>query len=86
MENPRSRSTQKCLKSTNSVDILIRKRPVCPSKRSRSLKLQEVVHTPRKVGTPKKRIRVLSPNGRIEIMGSPESKRYSSARKIDFNG
>ncbi|ADM11875.2 uncharacterized protein Eint_071120 [Encephalitozoon intestinalis ATCC 50506] len=85
MENSGAWSAKECFKKVNSVDILIRKKPTKPLKRSRSLKIKKAVETPKKIGTPKKRVKVLSPSSRIEIMGSPESKRYSSARKINFS-
>lgn len=78
-------SAKKSLKKVNSVDILVKKEADRPLKRSRSLRIKRIPTTPKKVETPKKKVMILSPNSRIEIMGSPESKRYSSVRKIDFN-
>ncbi|KMV65841.1 hypothetical protein M970_071130 [Encephalitozoon cuniculi EcunIII-L] len=85
MENPRTWSAKECFKKVNSVDIPVRKKPSKPLKRSRSLKIKKDAMTPRKIETPKKKVRILSPGSRVEIMGGPESKRYISARKINFN-
>ncbi|AFM98640.1 hypothetical protein EHEL_071140 [Encephalitozoon hellem ATCC 50504] len=85
MKEPRIWSAKKGLKKVNSVDILVRRKADKPLKRSRSLKIKKAISTPKKVETPKKNVKILSPDSRIEIMGSPESKRYNSTRKIDFN-
>lgn len=86
MDTPQTWSSRKHLRKVQSIDILIKRRSVEPVRRTKSLKTVQPVLTPRSVDTPKRRIRTMSPNGYIEIVGSPESKKYSSARKIDFNG
>lgn len=85
MQSSGSWCTKKYLKRVRSTDILIRRRSVDTPRKCTSLKTKEVAPTPRTVDTPKRRLRMLSPGGYIEIMGSPETKRYASVRKIDFN-
>lgn len=84
MEKPKSWCAKKHLRKVRSTDILIKRRSAEPLRRIKSLRTKEVVLTPRKVDTPKRKVRVLSAEDCIEIVGSPEAKRYSSVRKIDF--
>jgi hypothetical protein len=84
MEEAKLWCTKKC-KKVKSVDLLIRRRSSEPVKRSSSVPGREVLLTPKKVGTPKRRVRVLSPSSYVEIRNGPATKKYSSIRKIDFS-
>lgn len=77
--------TKKYLKKVKSIDMTIRRKSIEPIRRTKSVKTNEIPLTPKRIATPKRQVRILSPNGRIEIKGSPEAKKYASVRRIDFS-
>jgi hypothetical protein len=85
MERTGSWCTKRHLKRARSIDLLIRRKSAEPVRKSKSVLMHEVPLTPRKVGTPKRRVRILSPGGYVEIKSNPENKRYKSIRRIDFS-
>ncbi|WUR03295.1 uncharacterized protein VNE69_04121 [Vairimorpha necatrix] len=83
-KSKKSWCTKKYLKKVKSTEILI-KRKSLDTKKIKSIKecIPKVV-SPKRIGTPKRIVQLMSPNGYVEIKGSKEKNNYGCSRRIDF--
>lgn len=78
-------SLKKYEKKIKSCEIIKRKSIDVPeSKKIKVIEKETILKSPKEIKTPKKQIHVVTPSKLIVVKGSPRSKRYRSARKIDF--
>ena len=77
--------TPKYLKKVKSMEILIKRKSIDKLKKHKSVKESEVIKfSPKKISTPKRVVKLMSPSSFVEIKGSKDRNKYSSCRRLDF--
>jgi hypothetical protein len=85
LEDRKTWCTKKYLNKIKSTEILIKRKSIEPLKKVKSIKeTRKAITTPKRIGTPKRTIQLMSPNGYIEIKSKIGNKKYGSSRRIDF--
>lgn len=88
-------SLKKYAKKVKSTDITIKRKSIEQTTTIKKIKREvlkekeinnneEIIRTPKKICTPNRSINIVTPGMLVKIKGSPKTKRYSSARKIEF--
>lgn len=85
MERPKSWCTKTYLKRVKSTEIIVKRKSVesrCalrPETRMPAAEESDLL-----VETPKREVRVVTPDSAVRVLGSPKRRSYRSVRRIDF--